>query len=151
MLNRYFTWFERRADWGAIFIRLAVGARLIEGTQDNVFSNARMQEFAAFLAERGTPFPLFGAFLSAYAQFVCGILLILGLFTRPAGLVIAINFAAALIIAHRDTPFLATWQAAMMLAAGLFFLFNGPGAVALDRLIAGRRREPIRPRTIEVE
>jgi putative oxidoreductase len=140
MIDCYFEWFERRTDWGALFIRLAVGVRLVEGTQDNVFSYARMQEFASFLAGLGTPFPLFSAFLSAYAQFICGILVVVGLFTRPAGLVIAINFVVALVLAHRTTPFLATWQATMMLAGGLFFLFNGSGAFALDRLRGGKRR-----------
>lgn len=141
MDERWFGWFERRADWGALFIRLAVGVRLVYGTQDNVFSYAHMQEFERFLAAHGTPFPLFSAFLSAYAQFICGILMIVGLFTRAAGLIMTINFIAAIVIAHRATPFLATWPALMMLAGGLFCLFNGSGAFALDRLRhRGRRR-----------
>lgn len=140
MVERYFGWFAARAEWGTLFIRLAIGARLVEGTQDNVFSYARMEEFAHFLAAHGTPLPLFSAFLSAYAQFICGILIVLGLFTRPAGLVMAINFVFAILIAHRETPFAATWPAIMMLAAGLFFLFHGPGALALDR----RLRRPER-------
>jgi putative oxidoreductase len=142
MLNRFLRWFERRADWGAIFIRLAVGSRLVEGTQDNVFDYTRMLEFEQFLALRGVPFPLFSAVLSVYAQFICGILVTIGLFTRPAGLVIAINFVFALLIAHRDTPFLATWQALMMLAGGLFLLFNGPGAFSLDRVRSRTRSKP---------
>jgi putative oxidoreductase len=141
MLNRYFTWFEQRAEWGALVIRLAVGVRLVQGTADNVFSYARMEEFAGFLAAHGTPFPLVGAFLSAYVQFICGILVMLGLFTRPAGLLIAINFLFALVLAHRATPFLETWPAAMMLAGGLFFLFNGSGAFALDRLMRAGSRD----------
>lgn len=139
MPHRYFRWFADRAEWGALFIRLAIGIRLVEGTEDNVFSYERMEEFAHFLAANGTPYPLLGAFLSAYAQFICGILIILGLFTRPAGLVIAINFVFALLIAHRATPFVATWPALMMLAAGLYFLFNGPGAFSLDRSLASRQ------------
>jgi putative oxidoreductase len=141
MPNRYFTWFERRADWGALFIRLAVGVRLVQGAADNVFDYGRMEEFAGFLAAHGTPFPLAGAFLSAYVQFICGILIVLGLFTRPAGLLIAINFVCALVIAHRATPFLETWPATMMLAGGLFCLFNGSGAFALDRVM---RAAPVR-------
>jgi putative oxidoreductase len=125
-------WLAERGEWGTVFVRLAIGIRLVQGTQDNVFSYARMEEFAHFLAAHGTPFPLAGAFLSAYAQFVCGILVILGLFTRPAGFVLAVNFVFAIIIAHRETPFVATWPAIMMLAAGLFFLFHGPGAFAVD-------------------
>lgn len=138
MARGFFGWFERRADWGAVFIRLAVGVRLVHGTADNVFSYAQMEEFAHFLAAHGTPLPLFSAFLSAWAQFVCGILMIAGLFTRAAGFVMVINFLAALVIAHRATPFLATWPALMMLAGGLFCLFNGSGAFALDRLMSSR-------------
>lgn len=134
-----FGWFEDRRDYAALFIRLAIGSRLIAGTQDNVFSYARMEEFAQFLAANGAPFPLAGAFVSAYAQFLCGALFIVGLWTRPAAVVMAINFCAALVIAHRQTPFEATWPALMMLAAALFFLFHGAGRPSLDAWLAARR------------
>jgi putative oxidoreductase len=145
MLGRCFGWFADRGDWGPVFIRLAIGVRLVEGTADNVFSYARMEEFAHFLAAHGTPFPLFGAFLSAYAQFICGILIVLGLFTRPAGAVVAINFVFAILIAHRETAFVVTWPAIMMLAAGLFFLFHGPGTLAVDRWLAAQSRRAPTP------
>src|SRR5688572_6233939 len=80
-------WFDRRRDYAACFIRFAIGTRLISGTQDNVFSAARMDEFAGFLAANGTPFPHVGAFVSVYAQFIGGALFILGLWTRPAAVV----------------------------------------------------------------
>jgi putative oxidoreductase len=53
-----------------IFIRLVVGFHLVFGTQDNVFSYARMEEFAGFLQLRGVPYPLFSVFLSAYAIYM---------------------------------------------------------------------------------
>jgi putative oxidoreductase len=138
-----FGWFNRRRDYAALFIRLAIGTRLIAGTQDNVFSYARMEEFSHFLAANGTPFPLAGAFVSVYAQFICGALFIAGLWTRPAAIVMAINFLAALLIAHRRTPFEATWPAVMMLAAALFFLFHGAGRPSVDAWLAARgRRQP---------
>lgn len=37
-------------------------------------------------------------------------------------------------IAHRSTPFVQTWPALMMLAAALYFMFSGAGALSLDRL-----------------
>jgi len=46
-----------------------------------------MEEFAGFLSARGVPFPLFSAFLSAHAQFICGALFIAGLATRYAAVV----------------------------------------------------------------
>jgi putative oxidoreductase len=138
-----FGWFDRRRDYAALFIRLAIGTRLISGTQDNVFSYARMEEFSHFLAAHGTPWPLAGAFVSVYAQFVCGALFIAGLWTRPAAAVMAINFLAALLIAHRQTPFEVTWPALMMLAAALFFLFHGAGRPSVDAWLAERAlRQP---------
>ncbi|MEK6283669.1 MAG: hypothetical protein AABN95_25220 [Acidobacteriota bacterium] len=41
---------EKYKEYGVIFIRLIVGFHLVYGTQDNVFSYARMEEFASFLS-----------------------------------------------------------------------------------------------------
>ncbi|HLM56080.1 MAG TPA: DoxX family protein [Pyrinomonadaceae bacterium] len=129
---------EKYKEYGVIFIRLAVGFRLVYGTQDNVFSYARMEEFAAFLSAHGVPFPLFSAFLSAYAQFVCGLLFILGLATRHAAAVMIINFVAALVIAHVGDKYLNMFPALMMLAAACFLLLHGAGKLSVDGAL-GRR------------
>lgn len=127
-----FNFMKPHAEYGPLFLRLLIGAELIRGTQDNVFSYARMVEFAEFLNTHGFLFPLPGAFVSAYAQFLCGILFLLGLWTRQAGAVMVVNFIFALLIAHRDTPWQADYPAYVMLAAALFFLFHGPGRLSLD-------------------
>jgi putative oxidoreductase len=134
-----FGFFERHREYGAVFVRLVVGFILVYGTQDNVFSNERMSEFRTFLAVKGVPFPLFAAHLSAYAQFVCGILYVLGLFVRPAALVMVINFVAALVIAHLGEPLDPARLALCMLFCSLFLLFNGAGALSLDNHL-GRGR-----------
>ena len=134
-----FSFFERHREYGAIFVRLVVGFVLIYGTQDNVFSHERMLEFRDFLAARRVPLPLFAAYLSVYAQFICGILFVLGLFVRPAALVMVINFIAALLIAHLNTPLEAARLALCMLFSSLFLLFNGAGALSLDRRLGGGR------------
>ena len=131
-----FRFFERRREYGAIFVRLAVGFVLVHGTQDNVFGHERMLEFRDFLAARRVPSPLLAAYLSAYAQFVCGILFILGLFVRPAALLMVVNFVAAVLIAHLDTPLDAARLALCMLFSSLFLLFNGAGALSLDGRLA---------------
>jgi putative oxidoreductase len=84
------------------------------------------------------PLPLLAAHISAYAQFVCGVLYVLGLFVRPAALVMVINFVAALVIAHLDTPLDAARLALCMLFSSLFLLFNGAGALSLDNYITRR-------------
>lgn len=129
-IDRYF---ENRKDYGAIFLRLIIGWRLIEGTQDNVFSWERMIEFRDFLSQRGVIYPLLAAHVSVYAQFICGILYIIGAFVRPAAIIMIINFIAALYIAHLGTTFQQSFEALMMLFASMFFLVYGAGKISVDQ------------------
>ena len=137
-------WLERHREHGPLFIRLVVGARLIWGTQDNVFSWERMREFSGFLEQHGVPFPLPGAVLSVALQFLGGILVTLGLWTRAAGALIAVHFVAALWIAHRGDSFLNMYDALVMLASGLFLLLHGAGKLSLDDLRGGPSTRPTR-------
>jgi putative oxidoreductase len=127
-----FKFFDERREYGALFIRLVVGFVLVQGTQDNVFSHERMLEFRDFLSARGIPSPLFAAYLSAYAQFVCGLLFLIGLAVRPAAALMVVNFIAALVIAHLDAPLDAARLALCMLFSSLFLLFNGAGRLSAD-------------------
>ena len=125
--------FDRHREYGPLFVRLIVGFHLVYGTADNVFSYARMTEFAHFLGERGVPFPLFSAFLSAYAQFLCGLLYLVGAAVRPAAVVMIINFIAALVIAHRVGGYPPAALALIMLFSSIFLLLHGAGRVSVDR------------------
>ena len=131
MLN--FRWFESHKEYGMFFVRLIIGFHLIYGTADNIFSGARMMEFRDFLDSRGVPFPLFAAHLSAYAQFVCGGLYILGLFVRPAALVMIVNFICALLIAHRTGGYPPAALALIMLFSSAALLVHGPGKPAVHQ------------------
>jgi len=131
--------FRRRADYGVIFLRLLLGAFIIHGVADNIFSRAHMVEFEKFLGARGVPYPLIAAHLSAYAQFICGWSILLGAFVRPISILFIINFIAAIVIAHLGQSFRQMFPALMMIAAGLFFLFNGAGPLSIDAWLEKRR------------
>lgn len=126
-----FRWLDSRREYGMFFVRLIVGFHLIYGTADNVFSWARMLEFRDFLAAQGVPFPLFSAHLSAYAQFIAGILFIVGFLVRPAAMVMIVNFICALLIAHRTGGYPPAALAWIMLFSSIAFLVHGPGRPAL--------------------
>jgi putative oxidoreductase len=136
-LNDYF---DARQGYGAVFLRAIIGWRLIDGTQDNVFSWERMIEFRDFLAQHGTPFPLVSANVSVYAQFICGILYVTGAFIRPAAIVMIINFIFALLIAHIGTTFQQSFDALVMLFGSIFFLFYGAGRISVDHWLLHRNR-----------
>ena len=130
---------EPRREYGPLFIRLIVGYRLIWGTADNVFSYDRMLEFSGFLAAHGVPFPLFAAFVSAYAQFTCGVLFVVGAFTRPAAALMIINFMVALLLVHIGQPFLENYDALVMLFGAAFLFVHGPGLPSVDARTRGQR------------
>ena len=136
-----FDFFQRHREYGVIFLRLIIGAFIIWGVQDNVLSYAQMEEFAKFLGERGVPWPMFAAFLSAYTQLVCGICILLGAATRLVSIPFIINFIAAIIIAHRGDTFRGMFPALMMLFAGFFFLFHGAGKLSIDEALEKRTGE----------
>jgi len=127
-------------DLAALLLRLFVAFVLVYGTQDNVFHRERMLEFRDFLAEHGFPYPLASAYLSAYAQFATGVLLALGLLTRPAALVVVANFLVALFMVHLRLPFSANIAPLAMLVGGVYFLLAGAPRWSLDAVVARRLR-----------
>jgi putative oxidoreductase len=109
-----------------------LGVHLIHGTQDNIFSWARMLEFRDFLAAQGFPFPLACAVVSVVAQFGCGALYLIGYLTRWSALVMLFNFTVALLGVHLGQPYAAAFPAIVMWVGSLTLLLSGPGAWSLD-------------------
>ncbi len=123
---------NRHAEIGTLVLRVFFAFVLVYGTQDNVFDHERMLEFRDFVAQNGFPYPLSSAYLSAYAQFVCGLFIGVGLLTRLASLVMVVNFAVALLMVHVGLPFASNISPLAMLFCAVFFLLHGPGPFALD-------------------
>jgi len=137
---------DRYSALGAPILRIFIAFVLIYGTQDNVFDWERMIEFRDFLARNGFPYPLLSAHVSAYSQFICGIMLALGFYTRLAALVMCVNFLVALVMVHVGLPFDANIAPLAMFFGSVFFLLHGAGSFSLDARAAARRaaaeREP---------
>lgn len=130
--DRFEQWCAAHSDLGLLVLRVVAGGHLMVMTQDNVFSWVRMLEFRDFLTQFGFPFPLFCAVLSVIGQFGGGLLLVLGLFTRFAGLVIAFNFVVAIWMVDAKAPYPAAFAALSLVAAGLCLMFTGGGKYSLD-------------------
>lgn len=125
----------RFGDLTLLALRAVTGAFLVRETWDNVSSPARMREFAEFLTQFGFPLPHLMAPLSVAVQFGCGILLILGLATRAAGLLVAAHFAIAVYMVHWSEPFRGWWPALILVFLGLHFAAAGSGRFGLDRWV----------------
>lgn len=129
-----FNFFKENRAYGVLFLRLAIGVFLIYGVQDNILQWERMLEFKDFLEAHGAPFPLFSACLSVYVQFFCGAMLLLGAAVRLVGLLLILNFTAAIVLVHIGQAFQQYYPAAQLIAVGFFFLFHGAGPVSIDGL-----------------
>ena len=128
---------DRQTDVAILLLRLFTGFVLIYGTQDNVFDREHMLEFRDFLAKFGFPAPMFSARLSAYSQFVAGILIAAGLLTRPAAAVMVINFAVALWMVHWGLPFASNVSPLAMAVNSVFLVITGAGSLAVDAKLEG--------------
>ena len=78
-------------------------------------------------------------------EFFGGILIVLGLFTRPVAIILALEMVAAYYLSHFPRAF---WpimnggeRALLYMAVFAFLAANGPGAFSVDGLIRAWRRE----------
>ena len=130
---------SRWSDLTLFGLRMLTGAFLMHETWDNVSSRARMGEFVQFLDQHGFPLPWLLAPFSVAVQFGAGALLAAGLLTRLAGLLLAANFAVAVLMVHFNEPFRGWWPALVLVFLGLHFAAAGSGKFGLDALFGGRR------------
>lgn len=92
--------YPKQLSIGLLILRLFIGLRLLYGVVDNIISWAQMKEFATFLARFHFPLPIVSAAVSVYAQAVCALFILLGIWVRPAAVVMVANFAIALVAVH---------------------------------------------------
>ena len=83
--------------------------------------------------------PYISLSLTVFAEFVCSIFLILGLFTRPALLFLAITMAVAGLMVHGSDPFGKRETSLLYLSVYLLIFALGPGKYSIDNMITKRR------------
>ena len=107
--------------------------------------NGTMQMFTGVMH-----FPAFFAVCAILAEFVGGILLIIGFLSRLAALAIAINMMVAILKVHLHNGLLGGPQGPgfeyplALLAICILIIMKGGGALSIDRLLAGDMTEPKR-------
>ena len=70
--------------------------------------------------------------LSAFAEFLCAIFVLIGLFTRLAAIPLVINMSVAVFYAHANDPFDVKEKALLFLLIFLFLLLTGAGKYSVD-------------------
>jgi putative oxidoreductase len=118
--------------FATLLLRLAVGGLVIPHGYSKLIS------FAAKSSSFSDPFHIGHATsmsLAIFAEFFCGVFILLGLFTRLACIPLIISMSVALLYAHKGDFFGAGEKATLFLFGYLALLFTGPGKVSMDKLI----------------
>jgi putative oxidoreductase len=96
------------------------------------------EKFITGVTELGFPAPLFFAWCAGLAELVGGLLIAVGLFTRPAALFLAFTMGVAAFGRHLHDPFDRKELSLLYLGISLLFLAYGAGKVSLDRFLGGK-------------
>lgn len=125
----------RYGDAALLLLRLVVGAFLIWGVLDNITSEESMQEFVAFLRSFGFYYPGLMAPVSVWAQFFVGLAFVIGLLTRWAGIVCAINFIVAIVMVDAQGGIRAAFPSVCLVLVGVYLATYGAGRFSVDRVL----------------
>ena len=132
--------FASGRDAALALARVATGLFLVHGVWDNVVDPERMAEFVGFMRASGFAAPEWLAPFSVYTQLAAGVMLVLGLLTRWAGLIVTATFVVGLWVVHWEQTFREWWPALSLVLLGAFFVTSGGGRLALDRLLLRTHR-----------
>lgn len=101
--------------------------------------------FVGMVGGLGFPAPGLFAWLAALAETVGAGLLVIGLLSRPAAMVLVGHFLFVILLAHAGDPLGDRELPIFFGATALLFLLAGPGRYSVDALIGGARgRDPSR-------
>lgn len=128
-------------DFGLLVIRVVVALVLLYGHGAEKLSVIFSGQPIQFMDPIGLG-ANFSFYLAAFAEGICTIFLILGLFSRFASIILTINFIV-IIILHGliiGDGFNVLELRFLYLAAFFATIFTGPGRVSLDTLFYGRAK-----------
>ena len=134
-----YTLLDNYRDEGLLFARVLMVVLFV------VFGWMKLTGFSATVAEMtavGLPVPMVAAVVSIIMEFFVGMAIVVGFFTRPLALLLAVYTVATALIAHRYWQMTGPAQLANMInfyknfsiTAGLLLLaVTGPGKYSVDR------------------
>lgn len=134
---------DKNRDAGILFIRIGLGFSfiLVHGWAKISGGPAMWSKIGGAMANYGLSFaPTFWGFMASASEFAGGILILLGLFTRPAAAFMAFTMLTAFMM---HTSNMDPWSKAIypmeMFAVFMGLLFIGAGKYSIDALISKKK------------
>jgi putative oxidoreductase len=135
-------WLNSLQPWGAFLLRLVLGVAMVYHGYSKVIpaggfhgSNtfSALDHHGHFVVGLGLPYWL--GYVSALTEFLGGLLILFGLFTRFAAFMVAGNMLVALLLVNRHHGYSGSEYSLALFVIATMLLCFGAGALALDRKI----------------
>ena len=132
--------------WSPVFVRLALGIPMLVSGIGKVFAvgpkSMGISDFAGFLASLGVPLPTISAWGVGFLELIGGVLLLVGLFVRVVGALVAVDMLVATVLAHLPSGYpVASNGIELTLTLTLIALAlvaSGPGTLSAERALFDR-------------
>ena len=124
-------------DVGLLVLRVSFGLTMALSHGWGKVSD--LGKFTAVVASKGFPIPGVTAPFAAFSELLGGLLLAVGLATRPAAVALLGTMIGAVVVVHGGDPFGKKELGLAYAAVSVVLLLTGPGRFSLDRLLARRR------------
>jgi putative oxidoreductase len=126
----------RFAKWGMLPLRIVVGLVFLMHGGQKLFIFG-LGGTADIMGKLGLPLPFICAAIVIAVELLGGLAILLGVFTRLAGALLAFEMVVAIIVARWHGGFFAPYGYEFeltLLGASLTFAFNGPGRMSLEEI-----------------
>lgn len=124
---------DRNTDIGLAVVRVTAGLAL--AFLHGIGKVPPSEGFVGMVGGMGFPAPVLFAWLAAFAEFVGGIMIAIGLLTRPTALFVAIHFVIVALLAHAGDSIGDRELPLMFLSIAVLFALAGAGRYSVDALI----------------
>ena len=134
----------RMGDFGLFILRAGFGLAMAIGHgMGKVYHDGSVgmsEQFLGGVRAMSLPAPTAMAWIAALTELIGGILLALGLFTRPVALALVVNMTVAAFVAMKDAPLFSTNGMnkefpLLFLVVFLTFVFTGAGRFSFDKFL----------------
>ncbi len=119
-------------DLGLLLFRFCIGAAMCFA--HGMGKLPPSEQLVQGVEGMGFPLPLAFAWAAALSEFVGGLLIAMGLFTRAATLFLGFTMAVAVFIVHNADAFNVKELGVLYLASCVLLFFTGAGQYSVDRL-----------------
>jgi putative oxidoreductase len=129
----------RFAKYGMLPLRIVVGLVFLMHGAQKLFVFG-LGGTADIMGKLGLPLPALCAIIVIAVELLGGFAILLGVFTRVAGALLAFEMLVAILVARLSGGFFAPYGYEFeltLLGASLTFALNGPGRISLDEKLAG--------------